>query len=223
MVDFSSVRILYEMQSQIHIPLANTSLLLHRDRQDILPKGERVLIFSVCVGSPTVLCHWFIVLWSNGRGMCMVVYLFSFPHSSCQYAWFAGWLHGTSKYPLRSAGSTTRPRRNLDIRLVSYTCILHASTDCPPRSNKRNHVGNSVFSNSASWQSAAAYQVFLISTNLTKATTVIIVDSDWDPQNDLQAIARAHRIGQTKTVKVCCTRWCILLESWFDVGVPTHL
>ncbi|KAG6830939.1 hypothetical protein H0H92_013867 [Tricholoma furcatifolium] len=38
--------------------------------------------------------------------------------------------------------------------------------------------------------------------NLTKATNVIMCDSDWNPQNDLQAIARAHRIGQTKTVKV---------------------
>lgn len=38
--------------------------------------------------------------------------------------------------------------------------------------------------------------------NLTKASTVIMCDSDWNPQNDLQAIARAHRIGQTKLVKV---------------------
>jgi len=28
------------------------------------------------------------------------------------------------------------------------------------------------------------------------------VDSDWNPQNDFQAIARAHRIGQTKRVRV---------------------
>lgn len=38
--------------------------------------------------------------------------------------------------------------------------------------------------------------------NLTAADTVIIYDSDWNPQNDLQAQARAHRIGQTKPVMV---------------------
>jgi chromodomain-helicase-DNA-binding protein 7 len=38
--------------------------------------------------------------------------------------------------------------------------------------------------------------------NLTAATTCIIFDSDWNPQNDLQAMARCHRIGQTKEVKV---------------------
>lgn len=38
--------------------------------------------------------------------------------------------------------------------------------------------------------------------NLVAADTVIIYDSDWNPQNDLQAQARAHRIGQTKSVMV---------------------
>lgn len=38
--------------------------------------------------------------------------------------------------------------------------------------------------------------------NLTAADTVIIYDSDWNPQNDLQAQARCHRIGQQKTVKI---------------------
>ncbi|KAK4526530.1 hypothetical protein GAYE_SCF25G4446 [Galdieria yellowstonensis] len=38
--------------------------------------------------------------------------------------------------------------------------------------------------------------------NLTAADTVIIFDSDWNPQNDVQAQARCHRIGQEKDVKV---------------------
>ncbi|KAJ7194037.1 SNF2 family N-terminal domain-containing protein [Mycena pura] len=74
---------------------------------------------------------------------------------------------------LRLDGQVSRPRREMVIRMVGQ------------------------------------YQVFLISTkagglgiNLTKASTVILCDSDWNPQNDLQAIARAHRIGQTKEVQV---------------------
>lgn len=38
--------------------------------------------------------------------------------------------------------------------------------------------------------------------NLTAADVVIIFDSDWNPQNDLQAMARAHRIGQEKRVMI---------------------
>ncbi|KAF9189619.1 choline dehydrogenase 6 [Haplosporangium sp. Z 767] len=38
--------------------------------------------------------------------------------------------------------------------------------------------------------------------NLTAADTVVIFDSDWNPQNDLQATARCHRIGQTKPVQI---------------------
>jgi len=38
--------------------------------------------------------------------------------------------------------------------------------------------------------------------NLMAADTVIIYDSDWNPMNDVQAIARCHRIGQTKQVNV---------------------
>jgi SWI/SNF-related matrix-associated actin-dependent regulator of chromatin subfamily A member 5 len=38
--------------------------------------------------------------------------------------------------------------------------------------------------------------------NLTSADIVVLYDSDWNPQADLQAMDRAHRIGQTKQVRV---------------------
>jgi len=38
--------------------------------------------------------------------------------------------------------------------------------------------------------------------NLTAADIVIFYDNDWNPQMDLQAQDRCHRIGQTKTVRV---------------------
>ncbi|KAH6672722.1 SNF2 family domain-containing protein [Plectosphaerella plurivora] len=50
-------------------------------------------------------------------------------------------------------------------------------------------------------------KIFLLSTraggqgiNLTAADTVILFDSDWNPQQDLQAQDRCHRIGQTRPV-----------------------
>ena len=56
---------------------------------------------------------------------------------------------------------------------------------------------------------ATAVPVFLLSTraggqgiNLAAADTVLLFDSDWNPQQDLQAMDRAHRIGQTHNVLV---------------------
>jgi SWI/SNF-related matrix-associated actin-dependent regulator of chromatin subfamily A member 5 len=52
-------------------------------------------------------------------------------------------------------------------------------------------------------------RIFLISTragglgvNLMTASNVVLYDSDWNPQVDLQAMDRAHRIGQKKQVNV---------------------
>lgn len=51
--------------------------------------------------------------------------------------------------------------------------------------------------------------VFLLTTragglgiNLVTADTIVLYDSDWNPQADLQAMDRAHRIGQKKQVHV---------------------
>ena len=57
--------------------------------------------------------------------------------------------------------------------------------------------------------SKEAADIFILSTraggqgiNLAAADTVILFDSDWNPQQDLQAMDRAHRIGQTRNVIV---------------------
>ncbi|PPD81292.1 hypothetical protein GOBAR_DD21775 [Gossypium barbadense] len=57
-------------------------------------------------------------------------------------------------------------------------------------------------------QQGSTFFIFLLSiraggvgVNLQAADTVIIFDTDWNPQVDLQAQARAHRIGQKKDVQ----------------------
>ncbi len=59
------------------------------------------------------------------------------------------------------------------------------------------------------FNSDPSYDVLLLTTsvgglglNLTGADTVIFVEHDWNPQRDLQAMDRAHRIGQKKVVNV---------------------
>ena len=78
-------------------------------------------------------------------------------------------------------------------------CRIDGSTDGETR---ENHID--AFNKEGSEKFA-----FLLSTragglgiNLATADTVIIYDSDWNPQMDLQAMDRAHRIGQKKEVQV---------------------
>ncbi|KDQ15288.1 hypothetical protein BOTBODRAFT_187400 [Botryobasidium botryosum FD-172 SS1] len=128
-----------------HVVAASSKMVaIDKILADVLPKGERVLIFSQWTGMLNLLEDF--------------MALRHIPYA-------------------RLDGSTMRPRRTLDIKLFQ--------------------------------QEVSPYKVFLISTkagglgiNLTKASTVIMCDSNWNPQIDLQAIARAHRIGQTKPVKV---------------------
>lgn len=76
------------------------------------------------------------------------------------------------------------------------TCRIDGSTDQLIRSEQIDTFNND-----------PEFKVFLLSTragglglNLTSADTVILFDSDWNPQVDLQAMDRVHRIGQTKPV-----------------------
>jgi superfamily II DNA/RNA helicase len=82
-------------------------------------------------------------------------------------------------------------------------CRLDGSTDREIR-----EISIEQFQN-ASPENNASIQIFLLSTraggvglNLQQADTVILFDSDWNPQQDLQAISRVHRIGQTKPVLI---------------------
>ena len=86
------------------------------------------------------------------------------------------------------------------LRLREYQyCRLDGSSNRVQRSveiNSFNANGSKIF-------------VFLMTTrsgglgiNLQTADTVILYDSDWNPQPDLQAMARVHRIGQSKVVHV---------------------
>ena len=58
-------------------------------------------------------------------------------------------------------------------------------------------VGMFFTNKSISW---SIYNLFLggLGLNLTGADTVIFVEHDWNPMKDLQAMDRAHRIGQKK-------------------------
>ena len=61
----------------------------------------------------------------------------------------------------------------------------------------------------AEFQSSNDIPLFLLTTrsgglgiNLSAADTVILYDSDWNPQQDIQAMDRVHRLGQKRDVAV---------------------
>ncbi|KAF4121340.1 hypothetical protein GMORB2_2302 [Geosmithia morbida] len=80
--------------------------------------------------------------------------------------------------------------------------VSHLRLDGSVEANKRQDIVNK-------FNSDPSYDVLLLTTsvgglglNLTGADTVIFVEHDWNPQRDLQAMDRAHRIGQKKVVNV---------------------
>ncbi|KAF8590398.1 hypothetical protein K439DRAFT_1330028, partial [Ramaria rubella] len=82
------------------------------------------------------------------------------------------------------------------------TCRIDGSTGPMERRTEMNRFQNG-------GDAPDAPRLFLLSTragglgiNLTAADTVIFYDQDWNPQMDIQAQDRAHRIGQTKPVLI---------------------
>ncbi|KAF5521216.1 putative helicase mot1 [Colletotrichum aenigma] len=80
--------------------------------------------------------------------------------------------------------------------------VSHLRLDGSVEANKRQDIVNK-------FNSDPSYDVLLLTTsvgglglNLTGADTVIFVEHDWNPQKDMQAMDRAHRIGQKKVVNV---------------------
>ena len=78
-------------------------------------------------------------------------------------------------------------------------CRIDGQTSCEDRDRQIEEFNSK----------GSPHSVFLLSTragglgiNLATADIVVLYDSDWNPQMDLQAQDRAHRIGQTKPVKV---------------------
>ncbi|CAK7263713.1 TATA-binding protein-associated factor mot1 [Sporothrix epigloea] len=80
--------------------------------------------------------------------------------------------------------------------------VSYLRLDGSVEANKRQDIVNK-------FNGDPSYDVLLLTTsvgglglNLTGADTVIFVEHDWNPQRDLQAMDRAHRIGQKKVVNV---------------------
>lgn len=80
--------------------------------------------------------------------------------------------------------------------------VTYLRLDGTVEANKRQDLVNK-------FNSDPSYDCLLLTTsvgglglNLTGADTVIFVEHDWNPQKDLQAMDRAHRIGQKKVVNV---------------------
>ena len=105
----------------------------------------------------------------------------------------------------------TNPRKNLGLVLMAVSTYLPLGHVCRrfPFQRLDGGIKGELRKNAIEHFNAVGSNdfCFLLSTragglgiNLATADTVIIFDSDWNPQNDLQAQARAHRIGQKEQV-----------------------
>ena len=89
-----------------------------------------------------------------------------------------------------------------DVLKALLPSVQYLRLDGSVEANKRQNIVNQ-------FNTDPSYDCLLLTTsvgglglNLTGADTVIFVEHDWNPQKDLQAMDRAHRIGQKKVVNV---------------------
>jgi len=86
------------------------------------------------------------------------------------------------------------------LRYVKYEyCRIDGNT---PGESRDNQMEEFNAPNSSKFCFILSTRAGGLGINLATADIVILYDSDWNPQVDLQAMDRAHRIGQTKPVQV---------------------
>lgn len=110
-----------------------------------------------------------------------------------------GFLYSLGISCFRLDGTTKREDRdsqiqNFNVELTQNTSDTTTATDKAAAEEESDDSSASVF--------LLSTRAGGVGINLQAADTVILFDSDWNPQQDLQAISRAHRIGQKKTVLV---------------------
>lgn len=109
----------------------------------------------------------------------------------------------TLTVPFFGTASTNKPKPSFLAQPAIF--LLWCACDCAmvqaaPEVNQKCTAEGEGDARSGSCTNAKTLRPFAggVGLNLTAADTVIFVDSDFNPQNDLQAAARCHRIGQNR-------------------------
>ncbi|KFM81717.1 Lymphocyte-specific helicase, partial [Stegodyphus mimosarum] len=151
------------------------------------------------------------------RKICCHPYLLSYPLShELEYKIDEKLVKSSGKLMMLDIMLSELKKRGHKVLIFSqFVCMLEILQDyCFLRGHKYNILyGSMRLSNRekeiSEFNNDPNSFLFLISTkagglgiNLIAADTVIIYDSDWNPQSDLQAQDRCHRIGQDKPVIV---------------------
>jgi ATP-dependent DNA helicase len=155
-------------------------MVLERLLEELFKRGHRVLVFSQFTQVLDIievrLCPFLEELMNADEDMCLQEWATSFKgYDLC-----------------RIDGSTSALDRREQMKL--FQSSLPTASTSTTKSKPPNPDAPSLF--------LLSTRAGGLGINLTAADTVIFFDNDWNPQMDLQAQDRAHRIGQTKPVLV---------------------